>query len=151
MSPCLALSIELMELQSAHLLELRPTTGRKHQLRVLLSALRAPILFDARYGGTKAAALGAQQPGGNGICLHATSLSFYVRVSCILLALTMRADLDQRRQASTRYRRGARAIPANVGRAVVRLIDAYMRQLALNRARMHMSLEYGQVHFRMKR
>jgi len=50
------------------LLELRPQTGRKHQLRVQLASRGLPIVGDARYGST--------QTFGNGIALHARSLTF---------------------------------------------------------------------------
>jgi 23S rRNA pseudouridine1911/1915/1917 synthase len=49
-------------------LELRPQTGRKHQLRVQLSARGFPILGDRKYG--------SKQTFGHGIGLHARSLSF---------------------------------------------------------------------------
>lgn len=50
------------------LLELRPMTGRKHQLRVQLSSRGAPIFGDKKYGGPHIF--------GNGIGLHARSLTF---------------------------------------------------------------------------
>ena len=50
------------------LLELRPHSGRKHQLRVQLASRGAPIFADKKYGGT--------QIFGNGIGLHARSLTF---------------------------------------------------------------------------
>ena len=39
------------------LVELRPTTGRTHQLRVHLSHLGAPVLGDVRYRGPRTLAL----------------------------------------------------------------------------------------------
>lgn len=50
------------------MLELRPHTGRKHQLRVQLASRGAPIYGDNKYG--------SKRPFGNGIALHARSLTF---------------------------------------------------------------------------
>lgn len=50
------------------LLELRPQTGRKHQLRVQLASRGCPVYADAKYGG--------RQVFGHAIGLHARSLSF---------------------------------------------------------------------------
>jgi 23S rRNA pseudouridine1911/1915/1917 synthase len=50
------------------LLELRPLSGRKHQLRVQLASRGAPIFADKKYGGTHVF--------GSGIGLHARSLTF---------------------------------------------------------------------------
>jgi len=53
-----------------HLLELKPFTGRRHQLRIHLSGLGNPILGDKDYG----------KPGrvwkGRGLYLHASALAF---------------------------------------------------------------------------
>ena len=49
-------------------LELRPHTGRKHQLRVQLSRRGCPIYGDAKYG--------SDHGFGHGIALHARSLTF---------------------------------------------------------------------------
>jgi 23S rRNA pseudouridine1911/1915/1917 synthase len=49
-------------------LELRPHTGRKHQLRVQLASRGCPIHGDAKYG--------SDRPFANGIALHARSLTF---------------------------------------------------------------------------
>jgi 23S rRNA pseudouridine1911/1915/1917 synthase len=49
-------------------LELRPHTGRKHQLRVQLSSRAASIYGDAKYG--------SDRPFGHSIALHARSLTF---------------------------------------------------------------------------
>jgi 23S rRNA pseudouridine1911/1915/1917 synthase len=49
-------------------LEIRPQTGRTHQLRVQLAHRRRPIYGDARYG--------AVRTFGNAIALHARSLTF---------------------------------------------------------------------------
>lgn len=50
------------------LLELRPHTGRKHQLRVQLASRGAPIYGDGKYG--------SAHPFGHSIALHAHSLTF---------------------------------------------------------------------------
>ena len=50
------------------LLELRPQTGRKHQLRVQLSSRGFPIYGDAKYG--------SPHTFGHAIALHARSLTF---------------------------------------------------------------------------
>lgn len=52
--------------RSATLLEVRPLTGRKHQIRVQLSHAGFPILGDRKYGG--------KRPFGAGIALHARRL-----------------------------------------------------------------------------
>ncbi len=49
-------------------LELRPHTGRKHQLRVQLASRGCPIVGDAKYG--------SDRPFGHAIALHARSLTF---------------------------------------------------------------------------
>ena len=49
-------------------LELRPHTGRKHQLRVQLAGRGCPVFGDAKYGSDRAF--------GHGIGLHARSLTF---------------------------------------------------------------------------
>ncbi len=55
-------------------LELRPRTGRTHQLRVhCASGLRTPILGDGKYGGAVAAGGGG---GTHGVHLHARSVEF---------------------------------------------------------------------------
>ncbi|MFI4975436.1 MAG: RluA family pseudouridine synthase [Caulobacterales bacterium] len=56
----------------AALLEVRPQTGRMHQLRVHLASIGHPILGDARYGGALSAG-GAAVPR---LMLHAAALEF---------------------------------------------------------------------------
>ena len=53
-----------------HLVELKPHTGRRHQLRVHMSGMGNPILGDQQYGKEGKVLLG------KGLFLHATSLSF---------------------------------------------------------------------------
>lgn len=64
---------------SASLLEVRPITGRKHQIRVQLAAAGFPILGDRKYGSTRRFPLG--------IALHARRLVFQHPVSRIQMAL----------------------------------------------------------------
>lgn len=63
------------------LLEVRPETGRSHQIRVQLSSRRLPIVGDQKYG--------SQLESADGICLHAWRLQFrhpisreQVEISC---------------------------------------------------------------------
>ena len=58
--------------QGAALVELKPQTGRMHQLRVHLTAIGRPIAGDARYGG---ALMLAGQPVPR-LMLHAAALEF---------------------------------------------------------------------------
>lgn len=50
------------------LLELRPQSGRKHQLRVQLASRGCPVFGDIKYG--------ASRPFGHAVALHARSISF---------------------------------------------------------------------------
>jgi 23S rRNA pseudouridine1911/1915/1917 synthase len=50
------------------LLELRPRTGRRHQLRIQLASRSWPIVGDSKYG--------ARRPFPGGVALHARSLTF---------------------------------------------------------------------------
>ena len=61
-------------------LELRPHTGRKHQLRVQLASRGSPIYGDAKYGSDHAF--------GRAIALHARSLTFLHPVSKEPITLT---------------------------------------------------------------
>jgi 23S rRNA pseudouridine1911/1915/1917 synthase len=61
-------------------LELRPQTGRTHQLRVQLAHHGRPIFGDARYGGVHTF--------GQGIALHARSLTFLHPISHEPITLT---------------------------------------------------------------
>jgi len=57
------------------LVELRPKTGRMHQLRVHLKAIGHPIACDTKYGGKKVCCPAVLQQAGRQL-LHARSLSF---------------------------------------------------------------------------
>mgnify|MGYP001581109016 CR=1 FL=1 len=56
-------------------LELKPETGRTHQLRVHLKAIHAPILGDELYASPRLAGLGLALPTINRMALHAFSLT----------------------------------------------------------------------------
>lgn len=67
-----------------YLLEVKPLTGRPHQIRVQLASLGSPICGDEKYGGSPALVRGA-------IHLHARSLAFVHPIKQEQLVL--RADL----------------------------------------------------------
>lgn len=69
------------------LLQLKPITGRSHQLRVHLASLGHPILGDAIY------ATPAQQQAAPRLLLHATELSFYQPYSGAQLRFVCSPDL----------------------------------------------------------
>lgn len=56
-------------LDGYYLLEVRPVTGRTHQIRVQLSSMGCPIVGDNKYGYPRGSSKGS-------ICLHARSLEF---------------------------------------------------------------------------
>ena len=58
----------LSEKNGLYLLEVKPVTGRSHQIRVQLSAMGCPIIGDVKYG--------SKRELGRYICLHARSLRF---------------------------------------------------------------------------
>lgn len=71
----------LGHLEGYYLLEVRPVTGRTHQIRVQLSSMGCPIVGDNKYG----------YPRGSlkrSICLHAKSLEFVHPVKKELLKIT---------------------------------------------------------------
>jgi len=59
----------LREIHGLFLVELHPSTGRSHQLRVLMRSKRCPILGDVKYNGRKISSPRA-------ILLHAREISF---------------------------------------------------------------------------
>lgn len=69
----------LQEKSSLTLLEVRPLTGRKHQIRVQMSHAGFPILGDRKYG--------ASRPFSQGIALHARRLVIQHPVSKMQLAI----------------------------------------------------------------
>ncbi len=66
-------------------LELRPHTGRKHQLRVQLASRGCPVYGDAKYG--------SDHPFGHAIALHARSLTFLHPIT--QEPITLKADLPK--------------------------------------------------------
>jgi 23S rRNA pseudouridine1911/1915/1917 synthase len=62
--------IESRKYQSLNLVKLTPYSGRKHQLRIHLASVGAPILGDSKYG--TEGLIGS----GNGLYLHASGLTF---------------------------------------------------------------------------
>ncbi|MEW6428390.1 MAG: RluA family pseudouridine synthase [Thermodesulfobacteriota bacterium] len=58
--------------QAATLVEVRPLTGRTHQIRVHLSSIGHPIAGDPVYGGFRGTAVAAPR-----LCLHALRLGFF--------------------------------------------------------------------------
>lgn len=66
-------------------LELRPHTGRKHQLRVQLSSRGCPIYGDEKYG--------SERPFGHAIALHSRSLTFLHPTT--KEPITVKADLPK--------------------------------------------------------
>ncbi len=63
-------TIESEKFEQLNLVELKPLTGRRHQLRIHLLELSNPILGDAKYG------IEGKQLKGKGLYLHASSLEF---------------------------------------------------------------------------
>ncbi|MFN7330198.1 MAG: RluA family pseudouridine synthase, partial [Bacteroidota bacterium] len=59
----------IKQVGSFFLLEVKPVTGRPHQIRVQLASMGCPIVGDVKYGY-------AQPNSDASICLHARSLSF---------------------------------------------------------------------------
>lgn len=72
-------------------LELRPVTGRSHQLRIQLASRGLPILGDRKYGATSVV---RALDGGHRIALHARGLTFRhpTRTEAISLLAPVQAD-----------------------------------------------------------
>lgn len=73
------------------LMELRPITGRKHQLRRHMTHLFHPIVGDTTYGDTAQNRAVAHHTGVSRLLLHAQSLSFIHKSNQVV---TITADLD---------------------------------------------------------
>lgn len=67
-------------------LELRPHTGRTHQLRVHMSQMGLPLVGDPLYGGSRRHALGGVEV--ERLCLHALSLAFMHPVTGVEMSFT---------------------------------------------------------------
>jgi tRNA pseudouridine65 synthase len=76
------------------LLELRPATGRKHQLRRHMAHLRHPILGDTRHGDGAQNRFLRSYCGEQRLMLRATKLSFTHRVSGKRLQVRAHANTD---------------------------------------------------------
>ncbi|MGH6934096.1 MAG: RluA family pseudouridine synthase [Dongiaceae bacterium] len=96
--------------KTASLLELKPITGRTHQLRAHCAALGTPILGDGKYGGAKAFLPGPEMsqllhlharsielPGSSGGMLRIVApLPPHMKKSCEFLGLVPKSDADVR-------------------------------------------------------
>jgi tRNA pseudouridine65 synthase len=58
------------------LVELTPTTGRMHQLRIHMNKLSTPLINDAKYGDKNHDTMYGEQFGWTNLFLHAGSLAF---------------------------------------------------------------------------
>lgn len=73
------------------LVELKPKTGRPHQLRVAMASLGAPIVGDVKYGAKQAIALAS---GSTALALFARSLTFDQPVTKERITVTAEPELD---------------------------------------------------------
>ncbi len=78
----------LAEIKSHCLLEVKPITGRPHQIRVQLAAIGCPIVGDLKYGYPTA------RPQGN-ILLHSHALEFVHPVKKIPLHIAAKPEEDE--------------------------------------------------------
>lgn len=88
-------------LPRALLVEARPSTGRKHQIRIQLASRGLPILGDARYG--------SRDPSAPRVMLHALRLDLTHPVTGAALAITSPYPADFRERLVTRPARRARS------------------------------------------
>lgn len=77
--------------EAGTLIEVKPITGRPHQIRVQLACLGCPIINDTKYGGSKIFQKDKKGPK-KYIMLHARSLSF--RHPTLKQEMTLTADPD---------------------------------------------------------
>lgn len=73
------------------LIEVKPKTGRSHQIRVAMKTIGAPIVGDMKYGGSQAIAL---PNGSTALALMARSLSFDHVVDKTRITATAEPELD---------------------------------------------------------
>ncbi|MCR4312012.1 MAG: pseudouridine synthase, partial [Candidatus Uhrbacteria bacterium] len=81
----------LAEKDGRALIEVKPKTGRPHQIRVAMSSLGSPIVGDMKYGAAQAIALGS---GSTALALFAKSLSFDQPVTKERITVSAEPDLD---------------------------------------------------------
>lgn len=81
----------LVEGDGRALIEVKPKTGRPHQIRIAMSSLGTPIVGDVKYGAAQAIALPS---GSTALALFAKSLSFDQPVTKERVTVTAEPDLD---------------------------------------------------------
>ena len=77
------------------LIELKPKTGRTHQLRVQCASRNVPILGDATYGDFRFNRQMAATLGSRRLFLHAFSVSFNYRASDVSRLFEAKAELPE--------------------------------------------------------
>jgi 23S rRNA pseudouridine1911/1915/1917 synthase len=101
----------LAKLRGQSLLELRPETGRSHQLRVQLSDRALPIVGDRKYG---ASSVLRAADGHHRIALHARELSFTHPTRAERIVVTAPLPEDWPREHSGWGPRGSGEVPRGV-------------------------------------